>query len=283
MILVITLTTGWAQLPRSWDQVKEDGRDQGSDEVQTQPVPERAGGREAAGSVVGGGGKRCEVLRESRVCFPIAGPMLQKGWQTSVPVPHIRKEFVEVVEFSLQVFYWPGETADMVEFWEKFPQRTSTEDECQAALSELKKLIFARASSASGWLGVGTGAAFTFMAASGKNWSVSMSFIAGTRQKTEEFFRRWEGRAEVLPLFFFPFLLVRVRNVSSLAEGEVYSSRHPSCGCRAVSQTSTGDGCLFLLETTTPPTQNTFKKQKKAKMQLKTKSSEAKRSNRRNT
>ena len=58
---------------------------------------------------------------------------------------------------------------------------------------------------------------------------------------------RWDGSVEVL-LWPFPFLLVGVRKLSLLAEGEAYFSRHPCCGCRTASRTSTGDGCLFLLE-----------------------------------
>ena len=58
----------------------------------------------------------------------------------------------------------------------------------------------------------------------------------------EEFLRRWEGRVEV----FFQPLFVGVRKLSLLADGDVYLSRHPSCGCHTVSRT--GDGCLFLLE-----------------------------------
>ena len=42
-----------------------------------------------------------------------------------------------------------------------------------------------------------------------------------------------------------------MKNLSLLAEGEVYLSSHPSCGCRTACRTSTGD--------TAPPTLSTLK------------------------
>ena len=78
----------------------------------------------------------------------------------------------------------------------------------------------------------------------------------------EEFLGRWEGRVEVLllPLSFSLFAGVRKLSLLSLlAEGEVYPSMHSSRGCRTVSRTSSGDGCLFLPEPTSP-TQSTEKK-----------------------
>ena len=57
-----------------------------------------------------------------------------------------------------------------------------------------------------------------------------------------------EGGKEEPKCCFGLFLFVGVRKLSLPCRGRGLPSRHPSCGCRTVNRTSTGDGCVFLLE-----------------------------------